>query len=305
MRVVIAHWDSDGIGCVSTFFKKMGYESTKVFFTSATKLKVSLCKFIASIEDLDSVFIFDISPNQKTIILSSVFNNAFWIDHHKLAENLSVPNNVKIFVKEGYESATKVVSEYFSIDNGLVKIINEIDTNDVKSEEAKFLRDLVSSIKLKARGNVLQINKKFLFISKFLSIYEVSELMKREEEKNLVNYYRDYISQNIEKVIKTKKEFNVNGKRIIVLEPTISFPVYEIFNFLSERESFDMLAVLMRRIDLSKNLISTKIELRGISVNVFNIAKKFNGGGHEKAAGASVNKFITAENFIEEIKDLV
>lgn len=302
MRIVISHWDADGLACVSLFFRKFSIENSVVYYTSATNLKTTLCKAIAKTKDLDELFIFDIAPNEITLKLASVFKKVTWIDHHKVENEFEKAKNIELISDINYKSCTSLVAKVFFNENNveIAKILDEIDANNVVSEEAKFLRDLVSAIKFRFRNNINNFLKKFLFLTKFLSFYSVSDLMKRDEEVKLVENYRRQIEEIVSRELQKIKRFEINDKKILVLETISQIPVYEIFNRVEE--DFDILAILIRKFNLKTNLITTKIELRSKKFNVFEIAKSFNGGGHLNAAGATIDKFLSTENFIEEIK---
>ncbi|MCS7123578.1 MAG: DHHA1 domain-containing protein [Candidatus Aenigmarchaeota archaeon] len=300
MNVVIAHWDADGVASTSLYFKKFSLENTYNFFSSATKLKTTLCKVIAKLNEFDKLFIFDIAPNDVTIRLASIFNEVVWIDHHQKNIKVEIPKNVTLFINENYKSSARAVCEYFNVNSRILDFIDEIDCNNVVSEEAKFFRDLVSAIKIKYHS---RSSKKLLFLSKFLAFYEIQDLIKREEEMLLVENYRKFIENNIEKILSSKKVFEINNKKVLFVETNLQIPVYEIYNKV--KEEADLFIAIFRRINIIRGTVSTKIELRSENINVFPIAEYFGGGGHKKAAGASINKFLTIETLINELKKIL
>ncbi|MEM5874861.1 MAG: hypothetical protein QW641_02965 [Candidatus Aenigmatarchaeota archaeon] len=300
MNIVVAHSDSDGVVSTSLYFKKFSFLNTLCYFSSASMLKSTLCKIIATQDELDKLFIFDIAPTDLNVRLSSIFREVIWIDHHENKLNIEIPSNVTIFGNINYKSASRAVADYFEIKSEILDFIDEIDTNDIKSEEAKFLRDLVSSIKIKYSTNS---SKRLHFLSKLLAFYTIKDLMEREEYVKLVENYRKFIDSNIEKVLGTKKIFNIKGRNVLFVETTFQMPIYEIYNRV--KNEADLFIGIIRRVNIRKGIVSTKIEMRSESINVFSLAKNFGGGGHSRAAGVTVNKFVSLEELIREIEKIL
>jgi len=47
------------------------------------------------------------------------------------------------------------------------------------------------------------------------------------------------------------------------------------------------------------------VEFRGKEEKVIEMAKAFNGGGHENAAGCTVNYYLTANEVIKKIEEIL
>jgi oligoribonuclease NrnB/cAMP/cGMP phosphodiesterase (DHH superfamily) len=301
--ISIAHADADGIVCIALFLKK--FSPKKIYFTSSSKLRDTICSSIIGNENLDELYIFDIAASEKTLLLSSLYEKAFWIDHHIW----SVKNkfqNVKVFLDTNAKSCAEIVSRIFEVESKLVEIANEIDKNEIKSEEAEFLRDLVGAARWKYAGAPL--NSKLKVIAKTLSLHGIEGLEQNEKFADLINSFRQdckKIEKDIEKKIRI---FELNEKRIAIYETMKQVPIYLVANKLNEhpKKPFDIIAVIMHKMDFLTRKLSTKIELRTqTDQNVYEIAKFFGGGGHKQASGATVGEFLTSDKLLEIIKKFI
>ncbi len=297
--VVISHGDADGVCCVAILYTSLNTSRLPVFFTSPVSLKDTLCKTMIK-RELNELFIFDLSGSRETVRIASAWKKVTWIDHHSWEVKESFENVAKII--KPYPSATQVAAEYFKVDSEIVKIANEIDTNNVNSDSAEFLRDLISAVKWKyAQSPLLGVKLRGISIS--LAFKGISALEIDENNVKLIEEYKKWLEINSEKLIEKLKVEEVNGMKIAVFESTKFLPVYFITNKLFEhpKAPFDIIGVLVHR--AIKNNIITKVELRShTGMNVLDIAKALNGGGHVNAAGASTDKIFRGEELIELVR---
>jgi len=297
MDGIISHADADGIISASLLIKLKPRSS--LYFSSSTFLHKTICKLLDV--DLENLYILDISANKKSLILSSIFKKVVWIDHHQW-EDLEIPNNVEVFVEEA-ESTAKVVAKVLRIEDPLVEIANEIDTNNIKNDSAKFFRDLVSAIKWKY-GKIQPL--KFRQIAKILAFKGLDELEKDVENSKLIEEHLNWLQSIVPEILEKVKEFDVNGKKVIIIEVTKSMPVYFVHETLKKNNfNFDILCVFYRRIDMKRKIPITKIEIRSNDEKALKIAKIFNGGGHKFASGATINRYLGIGEFLEKIKQIL
>jgi nanoRNase/pAp phosphatase (c-di-AMP/oligoRNAs hydrolase) len=296
MDAIISHADADGVISAS-FLLKLKPRSS-LYFSSPTFLHKTICKLLDF--DIENLYILDISPNRKTILLSSIFKKTIWIDHHQW-ENLEIPNNVEVFVEEA-ESAAKVVAKVLKIEDPLVDIANEIDTNNIKSDSAKFFRDLISAIKWKY-GKTPSL--KFRQIAKTLAFSGLDELEKDVENIKLIEEHSNWLQSIVPEILEKAKEFEVNGKKIVIFETTKSLPVYFVYDSLKKSKSFDVLCVFYRKVDMRRKIPLTKIEVRSNNEDALKIARVFDGGGHKLASGATINRYLSIEEFLDRIKQVI
>ncbi|MCS7106319.1 MAG: hypothetical protein NZ942_03315 [Candidatus Aenigmarchaeota archaeon] len=295
---VITHNDADGIICLSLFFKKFGCKA-RVRFSSPSTIKKTLfsCLMRGKPENL---YVFDISADSKSLFFSSLFEKAVWIDHH-IWPKLGEYKNVETFVDPSSPSASQLVGKYFGLESELIKIANEIDRNEIKSEEALFLRDLIAATKfIRSYHKLRSIARDLAFsgIEKFEQDKSVAMLLK--------NYY-EWKKRAEEDVMKKTKVFEVNENKIAVYESNNSIPVHIINDKLKEHSKapFDFIVAIFHKVDEAKNSIITKLELRThTGKDVHKIVSFFGGGGHSTAGGASIKGFLSTEKFLESIKNL-
>lgn len=299
MEAIVTHSDADGIISAALLYRLK--PSSSIFFSSNYYLIKTLCNLI--IKDYKTVKILDISPSNKSLVLASLFDEVVWIDHHNV-DSFVLPNNIKFF-NEKTASTARLVSKLFNINDKLVDIADEIDTNNVKSYEAEFFRLLVSALKWKFKTYQ---NLKLRQIVKTLAFKNLSELEKDVEIAKSIDEYKKWLDEVLPKILSNTKFFKVENEVVAIVESINGVPVYEIYNRMissPEKNNFDFLAVIYRRLDKRKKTIITKIEFRGRNRKVVELAKKFNGGGHENAAGCIINYYITIEELIKNIENFL
>ena len=299
--LILSHGDADGVCSVAVFYKAKKSSRIPVIFTSPAALKDTLCRSMIK-RTLDELYIFDLAGIRETVRIASAWEKVIWLDHHSWKPEDKF-ENMEIVIKH-YPSATKVVAEYFDIKDKIIEIANEIDTNSVKSSEAEFLRNLIGAIKWKFNGKK-ELNSKLREISKEIAFKGIEEMQAKENHAKLIQEYNEFIEKSLREVVQKIKIESINGMKIAVYESTKFLPVYAITEKLSEHAEapFDIIAVISYR--ASDKGILTKIELRTqTGVNVKKIAEMLNGGGHEIAAGATVEELYTGARIIELIKNL-
>lgn len=297
MDAIVTHSDADGIISAALLYKL--YPNNSLFFSSNQYLLRTLCNLVS--KDYKNIKILDIAPNKKSLIIASIFDEVIWIDHHKI-DNFEIPSNIKL-INEECESAAKLVAKTFKIENRIVEIANEIDTNNVKSSEAEFFRSLISAIKWKFKEYQ---TIKFKQIVKILAFKDFSDLEKIELFSLITEEYKKWLEENINKALSTLRIFEIKNRKIFIVESFHGIPVYEIYNRLLESENFDLLAVIYRKVDRIKKKIISKIEFRDRNENkAIEIAKIFNGGGHKNAAGCIVNYYITFDELAKKIEEVL
>ncbi|MCD6371908.1 MAG: hypothetical protein J7L39_04320 [Candidatus Aenigmarchaeota archaeon] len=304
METIITHADSDGIISAAIFLKATKLRKFKVLFTSTPKVKDTICRSIIGNNELRKINIFDISPTELLLTLSSVYQKVLWIDHHKMHEIPFIPKNVELVVNDSKPSAAQVVADYFKIKNELVDIANEIDTNQVKSDEARFLRDYIGAIKWKFRGKFVQSKLKNALI--VLVREGIGKLGNDESTARLIEEYRKWCEESVKDTEKKLLVEEVNGHRVAIIETTSILPIFLVCEKLKmhEKAPFDIIALINHRV--FRNKIISKIELRThTGFKLYNLAKKFGGGGHEKACGATIEDLFTASDLLRTLESFL
>ncbi|MDI6806335.1 MAG: phosphoesterase [Candidatus Aenigmarchaeota archaeon] len=302
--VLITHGDADGIISLSIALSKFRGEKPRIYFTHPAKLKDTLASLISRSEFLNRLFVFDMTANEKTMLLSSTFEKATWIDHHEW-EISNYPPNVEVIVDKSAASAAELVAKYFNMESELVELANQIDKDEIKTSEAEFLRNLLGALRWKYSGALLY--NKFLSLSKTLSFHELAELEQDMSVARLVDGYLKWLKDAEARVLERTKTFKVNKIKVAIYETTKFLPMYILTKKLIAHEDapFDVIIGLVRQIDRAKRRIYTKLELRTqTNEDVYVIAKEFGGGGHRVAAAATLREFLTIDALLNKIKEL-
>ncbi len=294
MITVMTHMDADGVISLSLFLKKIGGPKVRVYFTSPAQLRDTICHSVMRRRELGELYIFDIAGENRAVYAAAIYDRVVWIDHHQWEPEIKLPH-VEIVIDATAKSAADVVSRYFGIESPLVELANQIDVNDVQDENAEKIRMIIGALRWKFYGR--ELNFKLEKLARELMNEDLTFLKEYDE---IVNEYAKWIQELQERVKKETKVFKVKNLKIAIFETTESVPVYIISNVLSEKETYDMIIVLIHKIGRSGTI--TKMEFRThTDIDVLKIAKFYGGGGHRLASGASVSDIITIPEILNAI----
>ncbi len=302
-KTIITHADSDGVISASLILKHINPEYNHyIYFASPNSLRDVICYSILK-KKLNELYVLDLSANREALIASSIYPRAIWIDHHVWNINIELPRNVTIIVDENSESTAKVISKYLGMECELVDIANQIDRNDVKSEEADFFRNLIGGIRAFYKDIMAEKLRKIIFD---LATKGLKEVIENEENKKIVENYKNLLKGLDNEIEKNLKILEVNNKRIAIYQSINDFPVYYLTNKLRNHEKAPFNYIIVMMYKKFGNKLVTKIEFRThTDENVLNIAKFLGGGGHRVASGATLEGYISHEELIEKIKDFL
>jgi oligoribonuclease NrnB/cAMP/cGMP phosphodiesterase (DHH superfamily) len=247
---------------------------------------------------LGKLYIFDFTADRQLALLSSIYEEATWIDHH-VWEHFEVPSNVKLVVDSKSPSTAQLVSEHFKVYSKLVEWANEIDSNSVQSEEAMYLRNLIGAIK-RSFTDVRTVNKELRRAASELAFSSLREIKEKEENKKLIEGYLKWVAKASLDVAKGLKVLKLGKYRVAIYETQTFVPAYVVCDVLRKRFRlpFDVVAVLVHHPTM------TYVDLRSFTdTSVLKIAKYLGGGGHEEACSART-KPMKGEDFIQILKQV-
>ena len=262
--IIITHSDADGIISAHLIQKIAG--PGRIAFASQATIVKSLDYFAS--KKKEKLIILDIAPTPETLKKASSFKEVLWIDHHEKTVE-KIPDRIN-FIQSKSPSTAAVIAEKFNIGEKLVEIANEIDTNNVKSEDAERLRDYISYIKGTAKGIIFQPLAKELIERmnnlSFLSFPEIALKVMAHKVKE---------RQRVESLVIDSHD--IRNDKLIFVEPKARVSTYEIL----KQAKGDYVIILNR------SNKGTKLEFRtGSDKDVLKLAKLFKGGGHLHAAAA-------------------
>lgn len=302
---IVSHSDADGVISASLIIKYLcEYGIPYIYFSSPSRVRDVICYSVMNKKELPMLYVLDIAANRQSIAASSIYEKAIWIDHHiwhgEIRKNL--PENVEAVVDENASSCASVVLSYLGIDDRLGKIADEIDRNDVKSDDADFLRNLVGGIKFFYEQNrAVKLRKLAVEL-----VRDFDGVKENAINKALVEKHREFIRDFDEKVKLNLSIFEIKGSRIAIYEAEDNLPVYHLYDAIKNHEKapFDyIIALIHKKYDKKEE---TKLEFRTHNdKDVLSLAKLFGGGGHRNASGASVGEFLTKAQVIEKVSKLI
>ncbi len=290
MNYIITHSDFDGTICAALILKEI--KEGKIIFSTPASIKKTLCKIIAFNEDLENLYVADISPNEKAIKLASIFQNVYWFDHH--ISNFKSFENVNLIIDSSKKSCARLISEFYGIESEWIDIADKIDSNECFDLISQKIRNYFYALKYYYKKfSVATLSK---IVRQILDI-SPKEFLEKNEVKELIEKFENEINIKLQNALNKVEIKELNGFKIGLIELEYSLPVSLIYNQI--KNNTDILVTIFR------NGIKTKIELRSDKLNVHKIAKEFGGGGHVKASGASLNYYVSKEEIEDKIREVL
>lgn len=276
MGVTITHTDSDGIIC-AYLINKYVEKTKRIMFSNPVKIKDTIAWSLIEEWEIDRLYVLDISGNERAFRVASIYESVVWIDHHEWRP-VNVYKNIEVTIMNE-PSAARVVSRKYGIEDPLVEMADHLDQNSPSSDMENDFRDLISSIR-----NFYHRERDFRLEKLVFEMMENGVEKVIEENRKEIDAFRkemDELKENIRGRVVSK---NVNGKIVYIVETERNIPVYKIQEILDE--NWDLLVVIYSR--KGKGSPMWKIEFRSRELDILPLARIFGGGGHSKAAGASI-----------------
>ncbi|MGM9926892.1 MAG: DHH family phosphoesterase [Bacillus sp. (in: firmicutes)] len=308
MYKLLSHTDLDGVGCGILAKLAFGKE-VKVRYNSISSLNREIESFLEQGELDTFLFITDLSPNEENEQKLNEYygekGNIQLIDHHKTALHLNEYEWGYVLVEdeEGYlTSATSLFYQYLVTHQLLektgaitefVELVRQYDTWEWEKNENHRAH------MLNALFFLMSIDE---FEAKMIERLRTSEqfdfddfekkILKMEEEKR-----ERYIRRKKRELVQTEMGENFVG--IVYAESYHS----ELGNELGkEYPHLDYISMI--------NMGGKRIAFRTVhdEIDVSEIASRFGGGGHEKAAGCSLSNeayklFVEGTYHLEPIRE--
>ncbi|MFH7903833.1 MAG: DHHA1 domain-containing protein, partial [Candidatus Aenigmatarchaeota archaeon] len=254
-------------------------------------------KALSKIDNYENIYFFDFSIRQEILKVSAtLFKKVVWIDHH-VNNNILNFQNSEIIIDSSSESAAKLVAQYFNFYSDWINVVNEVDTNNCKTETSKIIRDYFSYLRIKygkLYNRILSIK-----VSKILDV-NPSDFINSEEIKSYILEFENLKGNFIQTVENSLEIKQVKNIKIAVIEIKENIPPYIIYEHVNSKYDADMLLIIYR------GLKGTKLELRSFKdVDVQKIASFFNGGGHKKASGAYLKESLTKSQILQKIEEIL
>lgn len=289
---LVTHNDLDGVGCTIVANLMLRNKKIDVSYCTVENIEETLLDVISKIGEYKKVYITDLSVSKEfftTVFTPEIVDKIELIDHHKTALDLNVYKNVIVEVSRDnvLMCGTKLFYERLKEDyedieelDCFVECVRQWDTWDWYKMNNPYPKDLSTLLSLKgisqfSKDIIYKIqNKKWIFNTQDITILEC-------ENKRIKSYLES-------------KE-----KQLIPLENTTLGVVFaeqyvsELGNYLAElHPEYDAIAIV------GPNAVSYRTVKDDFDVSL--IAKRYGGGGHQKAAGHPINT-IAKSNYIKEI----
>lgn len=298
MIKLITHSDLDGIGC-EILFKYIHGDKAEVTIAETYNVNEIVESALDDLENkkYTKLFITDLSVNEK---LAKRINdndmNVTLLDHHPSAKFLNKYKFANVIIESGIgkECGMRLLASHYCeylqhASFELVKFVELVRQYDTWEWKEKY-----NNIDAKKLNDLLYILGREKFVNLILQKLRNNEDLFDET----INLVLELKQNEIDNYINTKEK-NLIVKN--VLGYTVGIIICDMFsselgNVLSERHpELDFIAIIKQN---SVGLRCVKDE-----INLTEIAKHFNGGGHKKASGFPMDK-IKLNNFINDIFDI-
>lgn len=298
--IILTHNDLDGLISAAIALKSLE-SKPKVIFSSNLKLNKNFFITLSKISDYNEIYFFDFGVREVLVKVSAtLFKKVVWIDHH-VNEKILQFQNVEYVLDEKSESAAKLVANYFDFYSDWVDIVNEVDTNNCKTEISRIIRDYFTSIRIKygkLYNRILSIKVKSILDTNPRDFVNSEEVKKSLEEfEKIKNDFVKNLEESLEIV-------NLKNLKIAIVETKNNIPPFIVYEFVENKndnnDNIDLLVIVYR------GLKGTKLEFRSFGkVDVQKIAKHFNGGGHKMASGAYLTDSLTKSQILTKIEEIL
>ena len=295
MKILLFTHGSDIDGMGSIIISKLYFNNIDYHFAEINDLDELITNEIKNqnIYTYDYIFVTDLTPKNETLAIiekdKKLKDKFIVIDHHKT--NYDRANNyqfVNIIVQKDnvMTCATSLFYDYLLNNMGMEekKIVDEYaeltrleDTWEWKKKNNNLAHNLTHLFNLFGRDKYIEV------ITNKLKNKDHFEL--DEKEKLLIDTKLSEIDKHINKYISQMKEITLNNHKgvIVIIE-------YEYRNELPEylkENNYDYDFAMMVCFD------HNSISFRSVNdCNVREIAEKFGGGGHDKAASCRIDNII-------------
>ena len=295
--LIFAHNDLDGLISAAIALKSLE-NKPKVIFSSNVSLKKNFFIALSKINDYNEIYFFDFGVREVLVKVSAtLFKKVVWIDHH-VNEKILQFQNVEYVLDEKSESAAKLVANYFNFYSDWIDVVNEVDTNNCKTQTSKIIRDYFTFIRIKygkLYNRILSVKVKSILDTNpndFINSEEVKSSL--EEFQKIKEEYIKFLEESLEFV-------NLKDLKVAIIETKNSIPPYIVYEFVENKNNGTDLLVIVYR-----GFKGTKLEFRSFGkVDVQKIAKHFNGGGHKMASGAYLEDNLTKSQILTRIEEIL
>lgn len=272
----------DGISAMWSFLKK---------YPNATFLGCSPgCKNInVDWDGFNTVYFLDLCPNENLLrFLLSIDIKIHILDHHKtnqlLLENFNNDNLIKVFDMK--RSGCQITWDYFFPDQPRPKFLDYVADRDL------WLWELEDSKDINAGMNMIGYDN--------LDRYENWNDVK-DELKAIGEAFNIYKNRKIDDISKyAKKMYYKNRDSLLCVFCSDYEIVSDLGNSICTKNPDIDFAVIVTNYSISNRTVS--LSLRSNGYDVSEIAKRYGGGGHQKAAGCTVSIHQFEKDFKSKIR---
>lgn len=302
MIKLFTHTDLDGIGC-AVLAKLAFADEVDIEYCNYDEINEKVENYIKNFDNRNSIYITDISVNEEVAKLLDKRGNVQLLDHHPTAIGLNKYSWCRVMVedlKRIKTSGTKMFYHWLCM-NGC--FCDELENNKSLNKFAELVRDYDTwrwkelgedGIICKQVNDLLYLYGRDRFVTWCISeihdkvfpkLYAEDELLLNIKQKEIDDYVEEKNNQIIfldlcDKkcgFVFAEKYFSELGNRLCNLHPEIDF---------------------VAMIDMGDRTVSYRTIKNDIDLGN-DIAQKFGGGGHPKAAGSQFledKQFTIIEN---------
>lgn len=313
--LLITHDDLDGIGCAITTKVLHPDADIKIVSCGYDKIDITVKRYLDQAYDFSQILITDISVNEETAeLLEELYKenitNVMLLDHHKTALWLNKYKWATVKVTDNNIRGTQCNT--CSTELVYNKFVDKSDTS-LKNIKLNYIVNNICSYDTwdwKISDNIVakQLNDLFKIIGWDEFMNKILNYIESPTNDRLINRRDNYLLSiekiRIDKYIKDKEK-NMFVTEILHNKITYKCGVVYADSYISELANTiccnnPCLAMVIVVTDGNKLSFRTN----KVNVDVSEIAKKFNGGGHKQSAGASIDKNLFDNIILTELNKI-
>lgn len=276
---ILSITDSDIDGACCQIIIGNVFNKKNITYLNTTKVNIDNILENTNKDCYDYIFITDIAPSYNTLVYNDLYDKIILIDHHETNFIFNDVDNFKfIDITKSSALATKKFFENLGVDlsylNDLVNIVNDYDLGI--SNEGSF--------RISRLYHTYKFDKfKHRFFQGYIELTDNEKNIVKKDDIRLKNALAELVKNNL-------VEYSDRIKSCIL-------HTREFINELSNMLLGDNINIVFT-INHNNNI---SIRSNCSSINVGNIAKKYDGGGHKYAAGISATSRIEATTKVLDI----
>lgn len=289
--VIYHHPCADGITAAVIANTALGCVNTELLPWNYNKEQKFIDEHLESCKDRD-VYILDFSFSKDlTDQIINLSNKTYWFDHHASAfenwlgksvvptDKFTASSN-KFYIRlNNNKSGARITWDYFELyqDGSIPLLVQVVEDRDLWKFQLPGTKHI--SLALRSYGMDVEVWEEFLF--------KDCETAKLEQEGITIERYQNQLLNSFNKHTMLTKDEDTNCEGIIVNAPvSLASDLAELLFSLNRDANY---CIVWQESTIENGIFVSARSRKTSSLTARNIASRYGGGGHEHAAGFSID----------------